>query len=180
MRFIQGFSHETTQLLQRIDQHSEHHRVRQRAHGVLRSFQGDTPKELAPIFHVDRSTISHWFDAGETRRFPGLYDRKGQGRLPRFTPEPKDEMRQWAKLFPKNRNNIGACIRDQCGLDVSQQTIKRVLKSFAVSWRRSRKTVQQRPDPETDQEKREALATRIAEDREGIIALRYCDASGFC
>jgi hypothetical protein len=47
MRFIQGLSHETTQLLQRIYKHSEHHRVRQRAHCVLLSFQGYTPKELA-------------------------------------------------------------------------------------------------------------------------------------
>ena len=74
MRFIQGLSHETTQLLQRIYKHSEHHRVRQRAHCVLLSFQGYTPKELAHIFHVDRITIYNWFDAWETRCFPGLYD----------------------------------------------------------------------------------------------------------
>ena len=141
MRFIQGLSHETTQLLQRIYRHSEHHRARQRAHCVLLSFQGYTPKELAHILHVDRITIYNWFDAWETRCFPGLYDRKGKGRPPSFTPEQKDEIRQWAKLFPKNLNNIGACIRDKFGLDVSKQTIKRVLKSFAVSWRRIRKTV---------------------------------------
>ena len=89
-------------------------------------------------------------------------------------------MRQWAKLFPKNRNKIGAFIRDRCGLEVSKQTIKRVLKSCAVSWRRMRKQVQKRPNPETYQEKREALETLIEEDREGIIDLRYCDESGFC
>src|SRR5712691_6536596 len=166
MRFIQGLSHETTQLLQRIYQHSEHHRVRQRAHGVLLSFQGYTPKELAHIFHVDRITIYHWFDAWETRRFPGLYDRQGKGRPPSFTPEQKDEIRQWVKLFPKNLNKIGACIRDRFGLE--------------VSWRRIRKKVKNRPDPETYQEKREALETLIEEDREGIIDLRYFDESGFC
>ena len=154
--------------------------MRQRAHGVLLSFQGYTPQELAHIFHVDRITIYHWFDACATRRFPGLSDRKGKGRPPSFTPEQKDEMRQWAKLFPKNLNNIGACMRDRFGLDVSKQTITRVVKSFAVSWRRMRKKVQQRPDPETSQEKREALETLIAEDREGIIDLRYFDESGFC
>jgi len=55
-----------------------------------------------------------------------------------------------------------------------------VLKSFEVSWRRMRKKVKNRPDPETYQEKREALETLIEEDREGIIDLRYFDASGFC
>jgi transposase len=180
MRFIQGLSHETTQLLQRIYKHSEQHRVRQRAHGVLLSFQGYTPKELAHIFHVDRITIYNWFDAWATRRFPGLYDRKGKGRPPSFTPEQKDEMRQWAKQCPKDLNNIGACMRDRFGLEVSQQTSKRVLKSFAVSWRRMRKKVKKRPAPETSQEKREALETLIEEDREGLIDLRYFDESGFC
>ena len=75
---------------------------------------------------------------------------------------------------------MGACMRDKFGLEVSKQTIKRVLKSFAVSWRRMRKTVKPRPDPETDQETREALATLVEDDREGIIDLRYCDESGFC
>lgn len=100
--------------------------MRQRAHGVLLSLPGSTPKELAHIFHVDRITIYHGFDAWETRRFPGLYDRKGPGRPPSFTPEQKDEMRHWATLFPKNLNQIGACMRDRFGLDVSKQTIKRV------------------------------------------------------
>lgn len=154
--------------------------MRQRAHGVLLSFQGYTPKELAHIVHVDRVTIYHGFDAWETRRFPGLYDRTGKGRPPSCTSEQKDEMRPWATLFPKNLNKIGACIRDKCGLDVSKQTIKRVLKSFEVSWRRMRKTVQHRPDPETYHKKREALETLIEEDREGIIDLRYFDESGFC
>ena len=180
MRFIHGLSSETTQLLQRIYTHSEHHRVRQRAHGVLLSFQGYTPKELAHIFHVDRITIYHWFTAWETRRFPGFYDRKGQGRPPSFTLEQKDTIRQWAHLFPKNLNTIGALIHDTFGLEVSKQTIKRVLKAFALSWRRIRTTVKKRPNPETYQARREALETLRAEDRDGIIDLRYFDESGFC
>ena len=39
--------------------------------------------------------------------------------------------------------------------------------------------MKKRPDPETYQEKREALETLIEEDREGIIDLRYFDESGF-
>jgi transposase len=180
MRFIQGLSDETTHLLQRIYQHSTHHRVRQRAHCVLLSFQGYTPKELAHIFHVDRMTIYHWFDAWEKRRFCGLYDQKGKGRPPSFTLEQKDQIRQWAKQCPKNLHTIGVLIRERCGLEVSKQTIKRVLKSCAVSWRRIRKHVKHQPDPAVYQSKREALEVLREEDRQGIIDLRYFDESGFC
>src|SRR5437870_11672833 len=97
MRFIQGLSHETTQLLQRMYTHSEHHRVRQRAHCVLLSFQGYTRKELVHILHVDRITIYNCFDVWETRCFAGLYDRQGKGRPPSLAPEEKYEVRPCAK-----------------------------------------------------------------------------------
>ena len=141
MRFIQSLSDETTHFLQNIYKHSIHHRVRQRAHCVLLSFQGYTAKELAHMFHVNRITIYHWFDAWDMRRFPGLYDRKVPGRPPSFTQEQKEQIRQWAKLFPKNLNKIGANIREEFGCNVSKQTIRRALKSMQVSWRRIRRTV---------------------------------------
>ena len=72
MRCIQGLSHETTPLLQRIYQRSEHHRVRQRAHCVLLSFQGYTPKELAHIFHVDRITRAQLLIRGQGQTKQGL------------------------------------------------------------------------------------------------------------
>ena len=49
-----------------------------------------------------------------------------------------------------------------------------------LPWRRIRRKVKDQPDPETYQQKREALEILIAEDREGIIDLRYFDESGFC
>jgi transposase len=180
MRFIHDLSDETTHLLQKLYKHSRHHRVRQRAHCVLLSFQGYTPKELAHIFHVDRITIYNWLDAWEAQRFPGLYDRQGKGRPPSFTQDQKAQIRQWAQLFPKHLNKIGILIREEFALDVSKQTIKRVLKSWRFSWRRRRKKVKGQPDPGEYQTKRAALEMLREEDQHGIIDLRYFDESGFC
>ncbi len=130
--------------------------MRQRAQCVLLSFQGYTTKELAHIFHVDRITIYNWFDAWDMRHFPGLYDRKGQGRPPSFTQEQKEHIRQWAKLFPKNLNKIGACIRKEFGVDVSKQTIRRVLQSLQVIWRFIRNKVKNQPDTDVYKERRKA------------------------
>jgi hypothetical protein len=38
-----------------------------------------------PIFDGERLTISHGFDAWESRRFAGLYDPTGRGRPPQLT-----------------------------------------------------------------------------------------------
>jgi len=52
MRFIHDVSNETVHVLQRFHKQSCHHRVRQRAHCILLSFQGDPTNDLADIFHV--------------------------------------------------------------------------------------------------------------------------------
>ena len=107
MRFIENVSQETISMLQRIYKQSKHHRVRQRAHCLLLSLQGLTTTELVKIFQVDRITIYHWFDAWEVQRLAGLYDKAKQGRPQKCTPEQKEQIRQWAKAFPKNLNKIG-------------------------------------------------------------------------
>ena len=180
MRFIQTLHYGTIQLLQKIYQKSKHHKVRQRAQCILLSYQGYTTKELAHIFKVDRITIYNWFNDWESRQFSGLYDRKRTGRHPVLNDDQKELVRAWVKMFPKNLNTIRALIQEKFDLEVSKQTMKRILKSFQFSWRRIRKRVKGQPDPAIYQERKEALATLINEDKEGIIDLRYFDESGFC
>lgn len=179
-RFIDNLSYDTTTLLQRVYQKSKHHRVRQRAQCILLSYQGYTTNELARMFNVDRMTIYNWFKEWESRHFSGLYDRKGKGRNPIFSQDQKEQIHQWVKLYPKNLKKVIALIQEEFDLNTSKSTIKRVLKCFQWTWRRIRRKVKDRPDPETYQEKREALDILIEEDREGIIDLRYYDESGFC
>src|SRR2546428_1951527 len=108
MRFVEDVSQETISMLQRIYKQSKHHRVRQRAHCLLLSYYGSTTTQLMKIFQVDRITIYHWFNAWETQRLVELYDKAKQGRPQKWTPEQKESMRQWAKAFPKNLNQVGA------------------------------------------------------------------------
>jgi transposase len=180
MRFIRDLSHDTIQLLQKIYQKSTHHRVRQRAQCILLSYQGYTIKELAFIFKVDRITIYNWLNSWESRHFAGLYDKKGKGRRPIFTQEQKEQIRQWVKRYPKNLHKVIALIAQEFGLRASKSTIKRILKSCQVSWRRIRRKVKGQPDPDVYQERKEALDVLIEEDKQGIIDLRYYDESGFC
>jgi transposase len=180
MRFIQHLAPETTQLLQKVYQKSKHHRVRQRAQCILLSHQGHTTKELSRIFQVDRITIYNWFDHWESRHFAGLYDRKGKGRSPLFNQDQKEQIRQWIKQYPKNLNKIIALIQQEFKISASKSTIKRVLKSMKLTWRRIRRKVKDKPNPHDYQQKRENLEILIAEDQEGIIDLRYFDESGFC
>ena len=126
MRFIENVGQETIRMLQRIYKQSKHHRVRQRAHCILLSFQRHTTTELVEIFQVDRMTISHWFHAWESRRLTGLYDQAKQGRPAKCPPEQKAQMRTWAKACPKNLNKIAVFVAEHFDIRMSRSTLKRL------------------------------------------------------
>src|SRR5262245_41441141 len=169
MRFIENVSQETISMLQRIYKYSKHHRVRQRAHCIFLSFHRHTTTKLMDIFQVDRITIYHWFDAWESRHLAGLYDKTKQGRPPKCTPEQKAQIRQWAKAFPKNLNKIGSLVAEHFDLRISKQTLKRLLKSMAFSWRRVRKGLKGEPEPEEYQQKKQALHDLQQQAFQGIL-----------
>jgi transposase len=180
MRFIQGLNFETTKLLQRIHKESKHHKVRQRSQCILLSYQGYMANELAHIFKVNRITIYIWLNDWESRRFSSLYAKKRGGRPSTLNPAQKEKVRAWSKQYPKNLNKIADLIEQEFGLEISKSTIKRILKSFRLSWRRIRKKVKGKPDPEMYDKRKKDLDMLIEEDKQGIIDLRYFDESGFC
>jgi transposase len=180
MRFVEDISQETISILQRIYKQSKHHRVRQRAHCILLSFHGSNTTQLMKIFQVDRITIYHWFDAWEACHLVGLYDKAKKGRPQKCTPEQKEYIRQWAKESPKNLNKIGALVAEHFHMRLSKQTLKRILKSMAFSWRRVRKGLKGKPDPEEYQQKKQALHDLQQQAAQGVLDLYYFDESGFC
>jgi transposase len=180
MRCIEDLSQETQSLLQRLYKCSRHYRMRQRAHGILLSSKGYTTTQLQEIFQVDRIPIYHWFNAWESRRLGGLYERTGRGRPPKLTAVHKAQIHQWAKDFPRHRHQIRLLIHEKFGIDVSKDTIKNVWKCLQFGWHRLRRSPQGEPDPEKYQQKQQALELLTKQDTAGELDVRYFDASGFC
>jgi transposase len=138
VRFIQDLSPETQHVLRRLYKQSQHHRVRQRAHCILLSFQGMTTNDLMKIFDVDRLTIYHWFNAWETRRLAGLYDHKGRGRPQKLTPEEQEKVQQYIEQHPKDIKKVVHLLEQETAKRVSTKTINRLVKKSAMSGNGSR------------------------------------------
>ena len=133
MRFMRDLSPETQQLLRRCYKESQHHRVRQRAHCILLSFDGKTTTELMHIFAVERLTIYHWFDAWERRRFAGLYDHAKCGRPHKLTEAEQKQAQHYMVQHPQNMKKVMYLIEQETSKRVSTKTIKRLLKKTAMS-----------------------------------------------
>jgi len=139
MRFIQNLSPETRHLLHRLYKESQYHRVRQRAHCLLLSFQGINTTALMAIFSVDRITLYNWFDAWEAHHFAGLYDKKRCGRPPKLTADDQEKVQQYLEQYPRDIRKIVHLIEQETSKRVSTKTIKRIIKKTAMSGSASKK-----------------------------------------
>jgi transposase len=173
-------SKDTIKLLERIHKSSRHHQVRQRAQCCLLSHEGYSINQLAAIFKVTRLTITNWLNDWDEFALVGLYDRQGRGRKPKLTPEQQQQVKAWAKESPKNLDLVQDTIESEWKIQVSKDTIKRILTFLDMTWRRIKKQVADEPDPLIYKAKTEELAELKKRDRAGEIDLRYVDETGFC
>lgn len=180
MRFIRDLDPETIQRLEQTYTQSPSPRTRQRAQCILLSHDGYSVPALAEIFRVHQVTIYHWFNAWEARQFDGLSDLPGQGKTPKIDAVHHEQIRTWARQFPRQLLNIQQLIHDQLGISVSTRTLSRLLNGLGFTWRRVRREVKEHPDPEEYAQKTQELDALDAQHEQGIIELRYVDQTGCC
>ncbi|MBT9317698.1 IS630 family transposase [Leptothoe spongobia] len=169
---------ETQRLLARIYRYSHNRRASQRAHCLLLRSQGKKNAELRTIFLVSEKTLYNWFNGWDERGLLSLYDRQGRGRKAKLTDEQKAQVKQWADDSPRQLKPVIEKIKATWNISVSIDTLKRVLKSFKMSWRRMRRVTAKAPSADYER-KRSALDILKALEATGAIDLYYLDETGF-
>ena len=134
---------------------SNHPQVRQRAHCILLMEKGYKVAQLVEIFCVSRKTIYNWKNNWLTSGLVGLYNRPGRGRKEIFETEQKEEIKSWAKTNPKNLKKVIDKAEKKWGIKASKDTIKRILKCSRMKWKRIRRVVGGKPDPEVYSQNKE-------------------------
>lgn len=180
MFFIREINSLSFKLLERIYRQSRHHQVRQRAHFLILASQGVKIEELIKIFQVSYKTIYNWINRWELEGIVGLYNKPGRGCKRIFNPEQESLVREWARQSPRQLKKVLQKIKEEWGIAVSTETIKRILKRFSLSWHRMRRDVGGEPDPIEYEEKQAQLEELKQLDEQGKIDLYYLDETGFC
>ena len=180
MELTRKIHEERKKMLRRIYRQSSRYQVRQRAHCLLLYQEGYRITHLEDIFQVTRKTIYNWLNSWESRGLIGLYNQKGQGRKPTFSPEQQDKIKEWTEENRQQLKQVSQKIKEQWDISVSTKTIKRVLKSLKMSWHRLRRVVGGQPNATEYAAKKAQLEELKRLDDAGEIELYYSDQSGFC
>ena len=153
--------------------------MRQRAHCLLLHTQGLKPIELRTIFSVSEKTLYNWFNAWNDTGLVGLYDRPGRGRKPKLNDEQKAQVKVWVKASPRNLKPVLEKIKASWDITISRDTLKRVLKTLKMTWRRMRRVTAKQPLSVEYRRRRSALDILKTLDAMGRIRVWYIDESGF-
>ena len=176
----QKLTQETIKLLWRIYRHSKKYQVRQRAHCILLMEEGYGVEQLVKIFAVSKKTIYNGQNNWLHRGLVGLYNRPVTGRKGIFNEKQKEQIKQWSKHHNRNLKPVIEKVKKTWGIKTSKDTIKRILKSFKMKWKRLRRIVGGQPEPELYERKKKILEALKKLSDQGNLDLRYLDETGFC
>jgi transposase len=173
-------SPETIRILWRLYRQSKNYQVRTRAHCILLINSKYKLEELIEIFGASRKTIYNWRNNWSKYKLVGLYNQKGRGRKKIFNKQQEQQIKQWVKQSPRNLKKVIGKIKEEWGIVVSKDTVKRILKCSGMKWKRLRKVVGGQPKEEIYERKRKILKALQRLSDKGSLDLRYLDETGFC
>lgn len=145
------------------------HRVRMRAHAVLLSDRRYSIDQIADIFEVDRDTVRAWLARWDDDDTDGLEDDPRAGRPATLTTEEKEAALKLALKEPRAPHHHLSEISQETGKAISRATLKRLLKSTGLVWKRMRRSLRSR---------RSEIAFRAAQAQ--LQALQLAAAGGEC
>jgi len=127
-KFIRMLSEDDYDKLVEKHQTATNFRIRNRSHAILLSFQKKSIAEIADICQVHRNAVCRWINRWNEQGLDGLADVQQTGRPPILTLEEQVETVEIAMKNPKFPHRQLAEIKDKIGKEISQWTLKRVIK----------------------------------------------------
>jgi len=127
-RYVKKITEEEEKELRKIMEKNKSSRVRKRAHSILLSNEGYTRKEIGKIYKVDVDTVSRWLNNWEAKGIEGLADQPKSGRPRILDPEEEKMVLEAIEEDPRSVKNVQAKVAAETNKQVSQWTIKRILK----------------------------------------------------
>lgn len=172
-------SPEEIQTLEEMHKNHPCHPPRIRAHAVLLSHSGLRLSQIASVYGVCRQTAATWLHAWEDEGICGLLDWPRSGRPRILSGEVERATLTYVDKSPRPLKRVLAELLGNLGTKASLATLKRVCKGAGLCWKRVRKSLRPKRNPELFEQSRQQLSGLIEKSRQGEIDLFYFDESGF-
>lgn len=176
---VKPLSPEEIETLNELHRNHPSHVSRSRAHSVLLSNAGFKLSVIASIYGVCRQTASIWLHGWESFGVCALSDAPRSGRPRILSKENAVKVIALVNESPRSIKKVIAEIVETMGLSLSRSTIKRLCAENGMLWKRARKSLRSKRNPELFERSKLELADLIVRADNNEIGLVYFDESGF-
>lgn len=145
-RFIGKLTSTQVQRLEELRDDGDNRRIRHRAHAILLSSQGTSVRDLVKIFQTNRNTICSWLDRWEAEGLDGLADKARPGAPPKLDSTQQERALELLQEAPQNPNAALVALKEETGIEISGDTLKRLAKKNGLVWKRMRKSLRSKRD----------------------------------
>lgn len=125
------------------------------------------------IFRVSRKTIYNWLTIWEYKQIKGLYNQLGRGRKSKLNQEQQEPVKAWVKSEPKSLKKVKLKINKEWQINISKETIKRIIKRLNMKWKRMKRGMSKTHDECGTEVKIPRLEELKEQAKKGDIYLRY-------
>jgi transposase len=181
MLTVNPLSPQEIQTLEEMHKNHASHAPRIRAHAILLSDTGFKLTELARIYNICRQTAATWLHAWKDGGICALFDKPRSGRPHILCNEAEVDAITRVNQSPRSLKKVLAELTASLDLTISPSlsTLKRVCKRAGLNWKRIRKSLRSKRDPDLFEQSRQQLVTLIEQSKQKEIDLFYFDESGF-
>ncbi len=178
-KFVSIDDEDVLKKLESLVKKSEKAKVRQRAHAIILSSKKFSIDEMASIYAVGRNAVSSWITLWELLGFDGLHDKDRPGGPSKLNDSEKELLFYLAKETPRSVTSMITALFEKTGKQLSESSIKRLLKNAGLKWKRIRKITQKQPNPEKFETARQEIDELKKQHNNGDIELWFFDETGF-
>lgn len=180
MLFVSEITEAEIITLQHMERYHPLAWTRVRANTILLSKEYLAIQTIAEIHGVCRQTVSTWLHTWETDGMCGLIDESRSGRTPIISDNIDEEkILKMVEDSPRSLKRVLDEIENKLGVKIALSTLKRLCKKAKLSWKRVRKSLKNKRDPELFKKSVKMIEGLIAKEANGDIDLYFFDESGF-
>lgn len=178
-KFVLKLNEDQIQQLKQLWQTGSSTRIRQRAHSILLSSKGYSIDEIVDILEVHRNSVSSWIQAWERAGISELSDKPRSGAPSQLKENDMKRLRQLVTEYPQSPKTILAKFAKATNKTISMSTLRRVVKQSRHRWKRTRKSLKSKRDPQQFALAAQEIQKLTQQQQAGQIDLFYFDESGF-
>jgi len=179
MLFVNPLSPEEIKTLNEMHKNHACQASQIRAHAILMSDFGLKVMLISKIYGICRQTVSIWLHAWEDKGICGLLDKPRSGRPRILSLEAEMNALNRVNQSPRSLKKVLAELSENLGKTLSLSTLKRICKRAKLNWKRVRKSLKSKRDPDLFEKSQQQLALLIEQSEKKEIDLFYFDESGF-